>query len=202
MFVSPVHTVEREIEVILNNLIRAEAGGVKGSLPILVVRAGTAIRIPIQAVLLHDALRHALCNRACRRSGCARAVGVVVFLDAAIDRHGRVGADLELRVAHVEPPRSLVVVGDVPGIGEHAETLVDAAQAERQAGKEDQAGVTFHRWFSSAESGRRIQIGSSSRQDLNAVEPVASRRAPESNQWVTVLLGSAVTTAPGIGAMG
>ena len=137
-----IRAVEGEVKIILNNLVGAEAGGVKGSLPILVVRAGTAVGVPIQRRAAPGALRRPfIVERAAGLVGGA--VRVVVFLDAAIDRHRGVGADLELRVAHVHP-KVIRVVGNVPGVGEHAETWMAVAQPQGRTDEQVQAKMGSH----------------------------------------------------------
>ena len=112
-----VRAVEGEIEIILNHLVRAEAGGGEGGFPILVVRTRPAVGIKRQLCAAPSALRKTFVKQRAA-SLVRRAVGVVRFLDAGINRDGVGGAEIKLRAAHVDA-QVAGVVGNVPGIGEH-----------------------------------------------------------------------------------
>src|SRR6185295_16644525 len=83
-----VHSVKREIQVILKDLFGAEVRRAERSLPILVVRARSAVEIKMQRIAAPIALRRTFINHP--TAGLVRhtvaAETVVIFLESAVNR--------------------------------------------------------------------------------------------------------------------
>ena len=108
-----VEAVECQEEVILNHIVRRDAGGAERRLPILV---GRRVGQPRQRAAAPGALARAFIKK--------RAAGLVGDLHAAIplpqagvNRDGGVRPDFKFRVPHVDARQILVVVGDMPDCG-------------------------------------------------------------------------------------
>ena len=112
-----VHTVEREVEVVLDDFVRAHGRGAKGALPILVVRTGPAVQIELQVGGIPHPLRQAfVIDRPPGLVGGAERI--VEFLQPAIDSDRVAWPQLKLGIAHAEP-EVIGIIGNVPAIGEH-----------------------------------------------------------------------------------
>src|ERR1017187_1386991 len=79
-----VHTVKSEVEVILDDCLRPEVRRVERRLPILIIRAGTAVEVKAQGIAAPGTLGGALVNHPAAGL-IGRAEGVVGFLQAAVN---------------------------------------------------------------------------------------------------------------------